>query len=454
MTKDLTHGSPSKCILGFAIPMLCGILFQQFYNMVDTMIVGQFLGLNPLAGVGATSSLCFLVIGLCNGISSGFAIPVAQSFGAKDFKSLRRLVANCTFIAAFFSVVITGITVVLCGQMLTLMNTPKNIFEYAYIYILIIFAGIPFTFLYNTVASIIRALGDSRTPLIFLIFSSILNIGLDLLFILPCRMGVAGAALATILAQGVSGIACLIYARKKFSLLHLEKGEGKPDWFFIWQLCRIGLPMGLQYSITAIGSIVIQSAVNFFGEIAVAGVAAAQKTAGLLCCPLEALGATMATFAGQNVGAGKLKRVKRGIFLSTAYGMAFSVATFLLVAILKSNLFLPFIKAEEIQALDYAFRFMIISAATYPLLTIVQVARYTIQGMGFSAFAMIAGFLEMVARCFMGLALRKQIGFSCVVFSNPLAWAAADAFLIPAFFFCLKRLSRTVFPSPEEKAKT
>lgn len=444
MTKDLTTGSPFKCIVGFATPMFLGMLFQQFYNMVDTMIVGQFLGLNPLAGVGSTSSLYFLVIGFCNGVCSGFAIPVAQAFGAKDHKSLRRLVANGALLSVLFAAVITCLTVVFCRPMLSLMNTPGNAYEYAYLYIVIIFAGIPCTFLYNMTASVIRALGDSRTPVIFLIVSSVLNIVLDLVFILPCQMNVAGAALATVISQGVSGLVCLIYAKKKFPILRLEKGEGRPDKFSIVWLCRIGLPMGLQYSITAIGTIVVQAAVNAFGEVAVAGVAAAQKISGLLTCPLEALGATMATYTGQNMGAGRLDRVSRGLFLSTLSGIVVSAVTLVVVLLFGNQLSLLFISSAEAEALDYSFHFLLISAATYALLTLVLTVRYTIQGMGYSTFAMIAGFLEMAARCFVGLVLPLWLGFTGVCFSNPAAWIAADLFLIPAFFFCRRRLSRTM----------
>ncbi len=320
MVKNLTHGSPLKCILGFAAPMFLGMLFQQVYNMVDTMIVGRFLGLEPLAGVGSTGSLYFLVIGSCTGICSGFAIPVAQSFGAQDDSSVRRFVTNSVWLSAALSVVLTTLTVCLCRNMLTLMNTPEEAFEYAYMYIVIIFAGIPTTFLYNVSSAIIRALGDSRTPLIFLIISSLLNIALDLVFILLCNMNVAGAALATVISQLVSGAGCTIYMMRKFDILKMQPGDWKVRGREVKGLCAIGLPMGLQYSITAIGSVSVQSAVNSFGSIAVAGVTAANKIYSIISCPQEALGATMATHARSEHRRGQDRARQQGAYTSVSGG--------------------------------------------------------------------------------------------------------------------------------------
>ncbi len=440
MVKSLTQGSPIKCIIGFAVPVFLGLLFQQVYNMVDTMIVGKFLGMMPLAGVGSTGSLYFLVIGACNGICSGFSIPVAQAFGAGDRESLRRYYTNGVWLSIAIAAVLTTLTVALCRDMLALMNTPPEAFEYAYMYIVIIFAGIPTTFLYNLSSSIVRALGDSRTPVIFLIMSSLMNIALDLVFILVCSMNVAGAALATVLSQLASGIGCWIYMVKKFDILRPQRG----DWHIrnraVKQLCAAGLPMGLQYSITAIGSVSVQSAVNSFGEIAVAGVTAAGKVNGILCCPQDAIGATMATYAGQNIGAGKLERVNRGLKQASILGMAISALTFAAALIWNQPMLTLFLDASETQALEHARRFMLISTAGFPLLTLVNSVRFTIQGMGYSTFAMLAGVLEMVARCFVAFVLARVFGFAGVCFSNVAAWLAADLFLIPAFFYCKKRV--------------
>lgn len=438
--KDLTVGKPFRCILEFWLPVFLGTVFQQLYNMVDTMIVGKYLGLNQLAGVGITGSLSFLVLGFCIGICSGFAIPVAQSFGAKDMDGLRKYVTNSVWYCGVVSVVITTLTVVFCRQMLVWMNTPGEAFRYAYMYIVIIFAGIPFSVLYNMVSGIFRALGDSKSPVVFLIISSVLNIGLDLLFIPVFKMDVEGAALATIIAQGVSGFASLIYLIKKYDILKMQKEDWKPRLSYIKTLTIIGLPMGLQYSITAVGSIVLQTAVNSFGEIAVAGVAAASRVYSLISCPLEAMGNTMATFAGQNMGAKRLDRISKGLYQATLACIALSVVTLGVVVLFGNELSMLFIKKEEVEALAYAYQYILISTIGFPLLTFVLTVRFTIQGMGFSAFAMTAGALEMVARCFAALVLPAQFGFTSVCLANLFAWIAADAFLIPAFFFCRRKL--------------
>ena len=451
MTKDLTTGSPARCIIGFAMPMFLGMLFQQLYNMVDTMIVGQFLGLNPLAGVGSTSSLYFLVIGSCIGVCSGFSIPISQMFGAKDDDAVRRFMMNSAWLTIALAVLVTTATVIWCRPMLTLMNTPAEAYEYAYQYIVIIFAGIPFTLLYNMISSIIRALGDSRSPVVFLIISSLLNIILDLVFILVIPLNVAGAALATVVSQAVAGIISFFYMKKKFPLLKLQSDEWRLSGAHIQRLCVIGLPMGLQYSITAIGSIAVQFAVNSFGAMAVAGVTAAQKVHTLLACPLEALGPTMGTYTGQNVGAGKLKRVTRGLIFAYSSGIVLSLAAFLISLIFGNTMSMLFISPDETDALSYSSFYLLVTTASFVFLTFVNTVRFTIQGMGFSIFAMTSGCLEMAARCFAAFILTGFLGFTGVCFSNTAAWVAADLFLIPAFFLCRKRMAAML---PEDQEKT
>ncbi|MDE5893177.1 MAG: MATE family efflux transporter, partial [Acetatifactor sp.] len=309
MVKDMTKGSPMKLILGFSIPLLFGFLFQQFYNLMDTVIVGRFLGKDNLAAVGATSSINFMIIGFCMGICSGFSIPVSHKFGAGDYVGLRRVVANCVWLAAAFAAAMTVLTTLLSRFILVVMKTPDNILDAAYSYIWVIFLGIPVTFLYNMTAGVIRALGDSRTPVIFLVMSSFINISLDLFFIIRLQWGVQGAALATVISQGISGLCCLLFMIKKFEILRIQKAEWALDRHLIGTLCGMGVPMGLQYSITAIGSVILQSATNTLGSDAVAAVTAAGKISGFLACPFDAMGSTMATYGGQNVGAGRLDRI-------------------------------------------------------------------------------------------------------------------------------------------------
>ena len=440
--KNLTEGSPAKLIIGFAIPMFLGMLFQQFYSMVDTMIVGKFLGLKPLAGVGSTGSLNFMVIGFCIGVCNGFAIPVAQKFGAKDDSALRRFVANATWLCIGFAAVMTIAASVFCRDILLFLRTPQNVFQYAYWYMLIIFLGIPCTFLYNFLAALIRSLGDSRTPVVFLAISSVLNIVLDLVFILAFRWGVIGAALATVLSQGISGVCCLFYVGRTFPILHGSRSEWKVQPRYMVRLCTIGIPMGLQYSITAIGTLVIQAAVNGFGATVMAGVTAAGRLGNFLSCPIEALGQTMAPYVGQNVGAGKLKRVSKGLKAASLMGFCVSAVLLVIVVLFGRRMSVLFLDAGEVEAMGYAYQYMTVTVAGYCLLTLVNTVRFTIQGMGFSGIAILAGVFEMVARTLAGTLLVAVAGYFGICMANTLAWIFADAFLIPAFFLCRRRLEK------------
>ena len=440
--KDLTTGSPMKLILGFAFPMFLGLLFQQFYSLVDTMIVGKYLGVDPFAGVGSTGSLNFIVIGFCMGLCSGFSVPISQSFGAKDFRMLRKMVTNSVWLCVFFSVIFTALMLVFCRPVLTLMNTPENIFEYAYIYIFIIFAGIPCTILYNMTAAILRALGDSKSPIIFLAISSAINIGLDLLLIIVFKMSVDGAALATVISQGVSGVISVIYIKKKFDILSMEKGDWKLEGSLAGKLMGVGIPMGLQYSITGIGSVILQTAVNGLGSVYVASMTAASKISVFLCCPFDALGQTMAPYAGQNIGAKKLDRVGKGLQSACIIGFIISGLMVVVVKLFGGPLTMLFLDEKDTTIMQNSAQFLMIVSSFYCLLTLVNTVRFTIQGMGFSSLAIIAGIMEMVARGLAGMVLVPKFGYVGACFASPLAWLFADAFLIPAFFLCKKKVAR------------
>ena len=442
MTKDMTSGSPAKLIFGFAIPMFLGLLFQQFYSMVDTLIVGKFLGVNPLAGVGSTSSLNFMVLGFCMGVCNGFAIPVAQMFGAKEEHRLRRYVTNGAWLCIVFSIVMTLVVVAVCRPVLVLMQTPEEIFEYAYVYIVIVFWGIPCTFLYNILAAIIRSLGDSKTPVIFLAISSGINIVLDLVFVLAFDMGVEGPAIATVLAQGISGIICLFYMYRNFPVLHASRDEWKPELHYMGKLCFIGIPMGLQYSITAIGSLVLQTAVNGLGAMVVAGVTAAQKINMFISCPIESLGQTMAPYAGQNMGAGKIDRIGKGLKSAVLMGWGVSIICFLIAVLFGKQLTTLFVDASETTIISYSYQFLLYCTGGYCLLTLVNTVRFTIQGMGFSVFAILSGIMEMIARILAATVVVQMIGFAGTCLAHPMAWLFADVFLIPAFFWCRKKVAK------------
>ena len=381
--KDLTVGSPMKLILGFAFPMFLGLLFQQFYSLVDTMIVGNFLGVDPFGGVGSTGSLNFIVIGFCMGLCSGFSVPISQSFGAKDFPLLRKMVTNSVWLCTFFSVVITTLMLLFCRPVLTWMNTPENIFEYAYIYIFIIFAGIPCTILYNMTAAILRALGDSKSPIIFLAISSAINIGLDLLLIIVFRMGVDGAALATVVSQGVSGVISIIYIKIKFDILAMEKGDWKLERHLAGKLTGVGIPMGLQYSITGIGSVILQTAVNGLGSIYVASMTAGSKINIFLACPFDALGQTMAPYAGQNIGARKQDRVGKGLRAACFIGFIVSGLMVIVVKLFGDQLTMLFLDEKDPVIMQNSTQFLIIVSAFYCLLRLIIYRLFTIHGMGF-----------------------------------------------------------------------
>lgn len=443
--QDMTVGNPTSHILKFFFPLLFGMLFQQFYNLVDTAVVGKFLGPKALAAVGATGSVNFLVIGFCMGVCNGFAIPVAQKFGAKDESGLRRFVANSIWLAIMFAVIMTVAVSLLCRDILIWMDTPADILEGAYSYIFVIFLGIPVTYLYNLLSGFMRALGDSRTPLIFLIISSLLNIGFDLAAILVFHLGVAGAAYATVLAQLISGVLCLAYMIKKFPILHIQKGEWRLNGHCVARLCGMGIPMGLQYSITAIGSVILQKSVNRLGSTVVAAIASGGKLSMFLCCPFDAMGSTMATYAGQNLGAKKLDRVNRGIFSCSRLALVYSLLAFVFVFFTGKYMALLFVDGDETELVGLIQTFLRWNGAFYFPLALVNIVRFTIQGLGFGKLAILAGVCEMVARGVVGFFFVPRMGFTAACTASPVAWILADAFLIPAYFLEVRYLKKHIF---------
>lgn len=444
LDHNLTVGSPAKLIIAFAVPMILGNIFQQLYNFVDTMIVGHYLGMDALAGVGATGSINFLILGFCMGMCAGFAVPVAQMYGAKDYVALRKFVANALYLAIGFSVVITVVVSIFCYKILVLMSTPADVIDYSYTYIFTIFLGIPVTFLYNVLAGIIRSIGDSKTPLIFLIISTFINIILDVLFIATLGMGVFGAALATVVSQLISGIMCIVVVVKKFTILHISGDEWKVDSQCINKLITMGLPMGLQYSITAIGSVILQSNVNILGAVSVAAVTAASKVNMLFICILDALGASMATYGGQNIGAGKIDRIKKGTLAAVIIGISYSLLAFLVVIFIRRPLIGLFVDEPLPEMIDKAALHVLVTMGSLSLLVFVNVLRFLIQGVGYSVFAILAGVLEMIARTVAGLFFIPKFGFVGACVASPFAWLLADMFLIPAFFYVVNKLDKII----------
>lgn len=440
-TRDMTVGSPIKLIFGFFLPLLFGLLFQQLYNAVDTVVVGRFLGVNALAGVGATGALNFLILGFCTGTCAGFAIPVAQKFGEHDFAGLKRYAVNAIMISVAFSLVVGTIVSCLCRTFLEWMGTPADIIDDAFAYLFVIFLGIPVVMLYNVLFGIIRSMGDSRTPVLYLIIASLINVVLDLLFILVFHSGVEGAAIATVVSQAVSALLCMNYIRHSQVLIIT-----KQDWKLHGQCCKqllgMGLPMGLQYSITAIGSILLQTGINGLGSHAVAAVSTGNKVTQVICCPLDALGTTVATYGGQNIGAKKLDRISKGMTSCLLFGTLYSIVAYFIIRYLGPTLLSLFVGPEETSVIEQA-QYFIVRWVTFCIpLMMVYVFRFMIQGLGFSKLAVFAGVFEMLARGLISLFWIPAAGFEAVCYASPVAWIAADVFLIPAYLGVMKKLRR------------
>ena len=438
--KEMTAGRIFPQLFYFTLPLLMGNLLQQTYSLVDAAIVGRFLGIDSLAAVGASSSVVFLILGFCNGCCGGFGIPVAQKFGARDYATMRRCVVVSLQLAAAMSLILAVVTGILCDDILRLMRTPDSIFDGAYIYLLITFLGIPCTFFYNLLSSIIRALGDSKTPFWFLLFSAVLNIVLDLFTIVTLGWGVAGAAIATVFSQGVSAVLCYVYMMRRFDILRTTPAERRFSWPIARILLNIGVPMGLQFSITAIGSIMLQSANNALGTACVAAFTAAMRIKMFFMCPFESLGIAMATFAGQNYGAGRPERILQGVKSASLMALAYWVFTFCVLMFGSETVALLFVDASEAEILKDTALFLHVSVTFFPVLGLLCILRYTIQGAGFTNLAMLSGVSEMVARILVSLIAVPVWGYIAVCFGDSTAWIFADAFLIPAFIYVYKKI--------------
>ena len=443
-SKEMTAGPALPLIFNFTLPLLLGNLLQQTYSLVDAAIVGKFLGINSLASVGASSSVIFLILGFCNGCSCGFGIPVAQKFGARDYSTMRRYVSVSLQLSVVLSVIIAIITSLYCADILRLIRTPENIFDDAYAYLLVTFIGVPCTFLYNLLSSVIRALGDSKTPFWFLLFSTILNILLDFFCILVLDWGVLGASVATVFSQGVSALLCYLYMYRRFQILKSTPNERKFQPKLAKTLMYIGVPMGLQFSITAIGSIMLQSANNALGTACVAAFTSAIRIKRFFICPFESLGIAMATYSGQNYGAGKPERIWTGIKVSSLMMIIYAAFTFVVLILGSRFLALLFVDASEIEILKNTELYLHVSCYFFPTLGLLCILRYTIQGAGYTNLAMLSGVSEMIARTLVSLYAVPVWGFIAVCFGDPSAWIAADLFLIPAFIYVYRRLKKMV----------
>lgn len=435
----MVKGNPLKLMLQFALPLLIGNLLQQTYNIIDAAIVGQILGAKALASVGASSSVQFLVLGFCMGSCTGFGVPVAKYFGADDLEKMRNYIFNGAVLVAAIAVVVTGTCSILCQQILHLLSVPEDIFEGAYAYLIVIFLGIPFTLMYNYLSSVLRSVGDSRTPFIFLAFSACLNIFLDLFCIVVLKWGCAGAAIATILSQAISALLCLFFIMKKMELLWLKKPNRVINGSAMEELLLMGVPTGLQFSITAIGSMVMQSANNGLGSVCVSGFTAGMRIKQFAMCPFDAFGTAASVFCSQNLGAGQPERIRQGLRQSVAVAVGYGVLAGLVLIFGGRTLSMIFVSKDSVEVLDASAKYLRCMGYFYWSLGILNVCRMVTQGLGYSGRAVFSGVTEMLARTIVSLGFVGTFGFTAICFADQTAWVTACLYIAPTCLYCIRK---------------
>lgn len=440
----MTTGSPTKLIIRFMIPMFLGNLFQQFYNVVDSIVAGQFLGVQALAAIGSTGSLMFFVIGWLNGLTSGFAIMVAQCFGAKKEDRMRHYVAMSVYLSVAFALVMTiGLTLA-NEPILRLMNYSEEIMPEVKAYMGIIYAGLLVTVAYDALSAFLRALGDSRSPLYFLMISAGINVFLDIVFIVVMGMGVEGCAYATVIAQAISAFCCFIYIVKKYPILHLKKEDFRYSWNSVKKLLGLGIPMALQFSITAIGTIIVQGAVNVYGETYMAGFSAAGKLQNILGTVFVAFGATVATYVGQNRGAGRIDRVREGVRCTQYMILAWSVIAMILMFFFGKYMTCIFVNSSETDVLAVSVEYFHTVFWCYPFLGSIFLYRNTLQGMGYGLVPMMGGIFELAARTIIVLLVAGHTSFRGVCLADPAAWIAALIPLVPYYIYIMRKQKQKI----------
>ena len=443
---DMTSGSPMKMILSFTFPIFIGNVFQQFYNMADAVIVGKFVGTKALAAVGSTGTIMFLIYGFVVGMTAGFTVLTAQKFGAGDMRAMRQTVAGASILSLIVGAILTAAFMILMKPWLMAMNTPEDIFADAYAYIMIVSAGILAQMLYNLLASVLRALGNSKVPLYFLILSALLNIVLDLVLIIVFHMGAAGAAVATVVSQGVSGLLCLVYIVKCVPVLRMSRDDWRPSGHLLKAQMRIGIPMALQYSITAIGTMMVQSSLNILGSTLVAAYTAAGKIEQVVSQAYVALGTTLATYSAQNIGAGDVPRIRRGFRATTWIGVIYSFAAAALVMTVGKYMTYLFVSEDVELIMDSVDLYLKCAGSLFIPLAIVNIYRNGIQGLGYGLLPMMAGVAELVGRGVMSVIAAQQKSYLGVCLASPAAWVLAAALLIGMYFYVIKIDLKKIFP--------
>lgn len=446
-TKELTSGNPLKLIFLFMLPMFFGNLFQQIYNLADALIVGRTIGLKALAAVGATSPMIFLVISFIFASTQGFAVVTAQRFGARDYDNVKKSVAAGFILSFVLTIIMTAVSLPFVQQMLDILRTPDDIINLAHDYLFIMFAGIIATVFYNLSSNIIRALGDSKTPLYFLIFASILNIFLDLLFILKFNMGVSGAAWATVISQAISTILCIFFMFKKFPILKLKKEDWIISKEFLYEHLRVGIPMGFQMSVLTIGIIALQYVLNGLGSTAIAAFTTAMRVDQLVSQSLLALAAAVATYTAQNFGAGKLKRIREGARASVL--IAFIISIFCAVFVLTLGEFVVslFMDVPNEEVTRLAMEYLHIIIIFFFFLGLLLIYRNILQGMGSVMAPLFSGIAELIMRALAAFKLGEIMGYTGICLATPCAWISAAIVLYIGYKISLmknlKKLRKT-----------
>ena len=445
MQLDMTKGKPLPVILQFTIPLVIGNIFQQLYNMADTIIVGRFVGADALAAVGSTGTIMFLLNGFAQGITAGFTILTSQRYGAKDEKAVRASVANGILLSVLVAILITVVGLSTMKPLLLLMNTPEDIFRDAYAYIMIVSGGILAQMLYNLLSSILRALGNSKLPLYFLIISAVLNIFLDLLLIIVFGLGTAGAAIATVVAQGISGLLCMGYIMLKLPILHLKKEDRHVGGQIYLTQIRIGLPMALQYSITAIGTMMVQTSLNILGSTLVAAFTAANKIEQVVTQAYVAMGTTMATYGAQNMGAGNVPRIRQGFKACTILGVIYSFIAAAFVMTVGKYMTYLFVSENVGVIMDSVEIYLWCIGICFIPLAVVNIYRNGIQGLGYGLLPMMAGVAELVGRGAVAVAAAKQRSYTGVCMASPAAWILAGSLLLVMYYYIMKVDMKKIF---------
>lgn len=451
MQLDMTKGSPFKLILKFIIPIIIGNIFQQLYSMVDTIIVGRYVGVQALAAVGATGTICFLIIGFSQGLTTGFTIITGQRFGAGDEEGIKRSVGNATILTLIVIAVMTAGSIAFMDPLLKAMNTPEDIYGMARTYILIICFGLAGNLWYNLVASLLRAVGNSKVPLYFLIFSAFLNIFLDLLLVVTFEMGVAGAAWATVLSQLVAGILCQLYILRKVPLLRAEHRHYRLEGHLSMLQLRIGIPMALQFCITAIGTILVQSALNLLGSTVVASYTAACKVEQLVTQPFCAMGLTMSTYSAQNLGTNDLSRIRKGVRVANLMSAVYAVIIYGVVLLLMPYLIRLFVSENVTEVLHYAEIYIKVCGMFFIPLGMIFIFRNVLQGCGYGFMPMMGGVVELASRSVLAIMAAQRLSYVGVCLANASAWCSAGLFLWMAYYPFMKKLSRMMARSGARK---